>query len=204
MPALGLALLALLAPALVLAAEAPAFPYAPDPASPGAADWDGTAWTIVREGVTLRLEPLDDAARRAFIRRTTGSASDPFASAPGSRAGFAAFVLTVGNHSSGVVVFESQACRMGSGLEDERPPLDLAAIESAYRSIDQDVPAVFRDLRPLLFEGTLLLPAGQEARGLLVFRAPPEPVKRLHVTAPITRADGSITELKAAYRKRKR
>lgn len=178
--------------------------HQPEPTYDGASPYDGSAWTVDTDSVRIRLEPLDDAGRLAFLRARTGATGDPFAAVPGSEGGFVTFRIALENRSRGLLVFESQACRMASRAEDARSPLDLPTIESAYRMIDRELPEVFQTIRPLIFDGTLFLEAGKSAEGLLAYRPIPGKPKRFWIVVPVTTTDGARTELKAVYRKRKR
>jgi hypothetical protein len=178
----------------------PAATFVPESPPAGGPILDGERWTFGATGYTLRLERLDDATRQAFIRRTTGSATDPFATRPDRPGGYVSFLVELENHGEGSVSLNPQNCWLVDGRIPQYP-LDLPTLQSSYEVLEQELPAAYRTAARALLDGEVVVEPGQRAAGLLVYRPLRERTKRFRVELQVTSPTGGVDHFAAAYRR---
>lgn len=142
-------------------------------------------------GLTVTVEPLDPAARTAFIHSIDPKAADPFVSPPGRPPFYHAFKVEFINRTTHDVTFQPGNVVMISDTKDQQFPIDLTDIyrSAAYTSGDDpgsdpasDPQRALDRAAPFIFDlSTTIGPGGRLAR-LLMFGPPPERFReiRLH------------------------
>ncbi len=142
-------------------------------------------------GLTVMVEPLDEAARAAFIHSIDPKAADPFASPPGRPAFYHAFRVEFVNRTARDVTFQPGNVVMISDTKDQQFPVDLTDLyrSAAYSSGDDpggdpasDPQRVIDRAAPFIFDLSTTIRRGERLARLLIFGPPPERFReiRLH------------------------
>lgn len=178
----------------------PAADFVPDAKAAGAPALADGAWRVEAPGYAAELKLLDEAARRAFLSRRTGSPEDPFAPMPGQRPVLLTFLFRIENRGKGDLVFEPDATRLVGRDKEVSYPVGWPDIESAYALLGSEVPEAQRRGRGLLLDGQKVVRADGTEEGLLVFRSPPSGTRRFRLEIALTLPDGSEAGFGAPYR----
>lgn len=202
-PSRRLAASAALLLALPLAAATPPAAFVAAPSKKIETPYRDGAWVLDTPQVLIRLTPLDDAERGAFIRERTGHSIDPFATPPDRPKGFLTWKIELHNRSKERIIYQPQSTLLVTKSKFPLRPLDLPEIESAFALLEREVPPAYRHVRKALFDGEVILSPGQRASGLLVFRMVPPRTKAFTIDLAVTHASGESSRLSAAYRRAK-
>lgn len=174
--------------------------FAPDPKARSQPPPKNGVFAIERPDCLLEVEMLDDEARRAFLQKRTGVTLDPFASAPGSPAGFLAFRVRIANRGRGDLAFQPQLARLEFGKHDVRRPVSWPDVLLAFGTLGLAPPPAYAASRPAILDGDVVLEPGGEVTGLLPFRRPPPGTKTFLAIFQATSASGETISLAAPYR----
>ncbi len=177
--------------------------YLPDPTASNGELMDGV-WVFQSRTVVIRMTPMTDASRSAYIEEKTGSSVDPFGPRPDGSVRFVSFLLEILNRSDGPLAFEPQKCWLLAPPGELKLPVDLARIQTGYSVHEQDMPEAFTVAAQALFNGEQHLTPGHKVTGLLVFSAPRDSPREFRVELPIVDSRGQTFEYKAAYATEKR
>jgi hypothetical protein len=178
--------------------------YVPDPSAAGAPAMTNGAWRVEGKGYAAALTLLDDAGRRAYVERRTGSREDPFAPLPGSPSTLLVFLFRVENRGKGDLVFEPDGSRLVGRDNEATYPVGWPDIETAYGLLGREVPPLQARARGLLLDGQKVVREGRSEEGVLLFRFPPAGTKRFLLEIALTLPDGSATGFGAPYRLEKK
>lgn len=177
--------------------------YLPDPTATNGELMDGV-WVFQSSKVVIRLTPLNDDTRAAYILKRTGSRVDPFGPRPDGSYRFVSFLLEIMNRSDGPLAFEPQKCWLLAPPGELKLPVDLGRIQTGYSVNEQEMPAEFTVAGQALFNGEQHLPPGRKVTGMLVFSAPKDDPREFRVEIPLVDSRGRTLEYKAAYATEKR
>ena len=184
-------------------APAPLPGYLPDPTASSGELMEG-AWVFQSRTVLIRMTPLTDETRSAYIREKTGSLLDPFGPRPDGSPRFISFLLEILNRSDGPLAFEPQKCWLLAPPGELKLPVDLARIQTGYSVHEQDMPEQFTVAGQALINGEQILPPGHKVSGLLVFSAPSKSPREFRIELQLMNSRGKTLEYKAAYATEKR
>ena len=199
-----LLLAAILAAGFALAQNTALLPgYLPDPTASNGELMDGV-WVFQSRNVVIRMTPMTDAARSAYIKEKTGSRVDPFGPRPDGSPRFVSFLLEILNRSDGPLAFEPQKCWLMAPPFELKLPVDLARIQTGYSVHEQEMPEAFTVAGQALFNGEQQLRPGHKVTGLLVFSAPRESPREFRIELQLVDSLGKTLEYKAAYATEKR
>jgi hypothetical protein len=158
------------------------------------------AWRVEGPGYKAQLNLLDEAGRRAFVERRTGSREDPFAPLPGEPSTLLVFLFRVENRGKGDLVFEPDGSRLVGRNGEPSYPVGWPDIETAYALLGREVPPLQARARGLLLDGQKVVREGGTEEGILLFRVPPAGTKRFLLEIALTLPDGSAAGFGAPYR----
>ena len=190
----------------VAAADGPVLPrpvpgFVPDPERATCRLDPSGAWFLPGDSVGLRLAPLDDALRVAYLKRAAGTESDPFAARSDGRPSFLTFHVTVENREHASLVFEPQRCWLRTNLGQVRVPLDAVSAGSAYRLRGGELPAAYRPAMETLLGGDEVLARAESAGGLLAYESVRPKTRSFVVELHASTGDGEHRTCRAAYRR---
>ena len=183
------------------------------PDSPSRASWpsgkpplgvpwlDGITWVVEGDGYRIRLTQLDAEMRWKYIQAKTRAANDPFANTDPDSPGFLTFALELESTTDGDLVLEAQRCRLISSKHDFIQPLDIPTIEAAYTIQDGNMPAAYRQVKPALIDGEVILHNGDSGAGLLVYKGIDPKAKNFVVEVVLTKPEGEIDDYELPYRR---
>lgn len=177
--------------------------YVPDPTASSGDLMDG-AWVFQTGKVLIRMTPMTDEARSAYILEDTGSHVDPFGPRADGSPRFMSFLLEILNRSGGPLSFEPQKCWLMAPPGELKLPVDLGRIQTGYSVHEQEMPEAFMVAGQALFNGEQQLPPGHKVTGLLVFSTPKESPREFRIEMSLTDSRGKTLHYTAAYATEKR
>lgn len=174
--------------------------YGPSPDESTATLAPDGSWGMLIGGYVIRLTPLGEEGRRAYIEGLTGHHVDPFATRDGQEQKFVTFLLEMANREKGVMVYQPQRTWMKTRNAQIHLPLDLPTMRSVYAMHTTDMPEAFAAAGRALFDGETTLNEGEGRSGLLVFEAlDPWPKTIWSVEFPVTIGNGELVQFVAMY-----
>jgi len=127
------------------------------------------------KGVTIVVEYLDPPARAAFITTLDPTAGDLFATPPGRPQAYTAFRVEFDNESASAVAFQPGNVILSTDRKDQMFPVDLTDLyRVAARAENGDPDLLMRRVTPLIFDSSVMIPAGARLARMLVFGPLPE------------------------------
>ena len=202
-PTRPLAVLFLLAAVSVCLGNPPIPGYLPDPTASNGELMEGV-WVFQSRTLLIRMTPLTDEARSAYILEKTGSRADLFGPRPDGSPRFVSFLLEILNRSDGPLAFEPQKCWLLAPPGELKLPVDLARIQTGYSVHEQEMPEQFTVAGQALINGEQILPPGHKITGLLVFSAPKESPREFRIELRLVNSRGKTFEYIASYATEKR
>jgi len=199
----GLILVAALAGGPGYSAPAEVLPYLPDPGAKDAPELQGSTWAETGEGYAIRLQMIDDEQRQAYLVRSTGLATDPFAGRPGQAPRFLSFLLEIENRTEGELAFNPQDCWLMTNRKKIETPLGLTDLSFDYHVAGADLPPAYENVGRVLLVHPATIRPGGSLHGLLVYRAVEPATKTFGVDVQFVLPDGNVVRLKAPYRRAK-
>lgn len=202
----SLAVLLAVAAALLAAGSLPAsehgyVEYAPHAEARDAPELRGSTWHREGETYALRLQRIDDAQRQAYIRARTGLATDPFANRPEARPRFLSFLLEIENRGDGAIHMNPGHCWLMTNRKKIETPMGLTDLSFAYKVAGASLPPAYEKVGPLLLDHPVVVPAGESAHGLLIYRNFDSKTRSYHVDVQLTLPDGDLVRFAAPYRR---
>jgi hypothetical protein len=167
----------------------------------GAPYLDGLTWVIDADGYKIRLTQLDAEMRWTYIQAKTRAATDPFANTDPDSPGFLTFALELESSTVGDLVLQAQRCRLISSKHDYIQPLDIPTIEAAYNIQDGNMPAAYRQVKPALIDGEVVLHDGDSGAGLLVYKGIDPTADNFVVEVVLTTPEGKVEDYELPYRR---
>jgi hypothetical protein len=192
--------LALCCAASPAAAASSEFEFVPDPDATSAL-LSGSTWIATGSDFTLRLQRLDEQERRAFIEKTTGSPTDPFASPPGRKPGFVTFVMQLENNGASNLEFRSQQCWLVTNKNEILHPIGSEGLRARYGLVGREMSPAYESSLVAVMPTTRTLYPEESLAGLLVYRAFKPSTKRYRLDIQITTPNGDVALITLPYRR---
>jgi len=177
--------------------------FEPDPASANGELGERGEWTFLAGSLAVRLTPLDQETRQAYLREHVGIGTDPFAGRPGETPPFVTFLLEVANGSHDPVTFRPQKSWLVTSANRVRIPMDRLTMESAYRMRNTEMPPAYHAAADLLLSDEVTLADGQKVVGLLAYESLPEKTRWFRIDMELTGPLAERIDFRAFYRKAK-
>lgn len=134
------------------------------------------------DGLSLLVDFMEPAQRRAFIQTLDPAAEDPFAVGPGRPEYYHAFRVTFDNRSRGDVTFQPGNVILITDRHSQQFPVDLTDLYRLAVHAETSDPEVMIDrVAPLIFDSSTTIPKGERLARLLVFGPLPEKWKEFHL-----------------------
>jgi hypothetical protein len=175
--------------------------YEPDSTARDAPPLQGSTWVLEGEGYAIRLQMIDDEERQAFLLRSTGLATDPFATRPGQPPRFLSFVLEIQNRTSGELAVNPMDCWLKTNRQEIETPMGLTDLSFHYHVVGAELPAAYEAVGSILLAYPFSVKPGDSRHGLLVYRAIEPKTKTFHVQADLVLPGGDVVRFAAPYRK---
>jgi len=196
----------ILAAALAAAGPAQAGPAAgvsfrPDPEAKNAPRLQGSTWSQEAEGYAIRLQMIDEDERLAFIRSSTGLATDPFAGRPDQPPRFLSFLLQVENRTDGELALNPLDCWLMTNRKKIETPLGLTDLSFEYRVAGADLPPAYETVGRVLLALPAVVGPRSSLHGLLVYHAVEPKTKSFGVDVQLILPDGNVVRFTAPYRR---
>ena len=161
-------------------------------------------WMMEGPGYQIRLQRLDDAGRRAFIRETTGSGTDPFARPP-EHPGFLTFRVDLTNLGADNLSLRVEDCWLIGGKKTKvQYPIDLQTMQTNFRMMGQELPTAYEQAGQALLGSQVHPKRGETVSGLLVFRQVVDRTRQFVVELRPMTTFGQVGVHRAPYRRVKR
>jgi len=161
----------------------------------------GSTWFQEGEGFAIRLQKIDEAERQAFILRSTGLATDPFAGRPGRPPRFLSFLLEIENRTAGELALNPLDCWLMTNRKKIETPLGLTDLSFHYHIVGADLPPAYEKVGRVLLAHPLTVASGGSVHGLLVYRAIDAKTKTFRVDVQLVLPDGDVIRFAAPYRR---
>lgn len=175
--------------------------FEPDSSAEGAPELNGSTWLLEGEDYAIRLQKIDEAERLAFIQRSTGLATDPFAGRPDRPPRFLSFLLEVENRTAGELALNPLDCWVMTNRKRIETPLGLTDLSFEYQVAGADLPPAYEHVGRVLLTYPVTVEAGGSLHGLLIYRAVEPKTKRFHVDVQLVLPNGDVVRLAAPYRR---
>src|SRR5437867_1333411 len=150
---------------------------------PGASySLQGEAATIRTGTLRLTIAPLDDAARRAYIRERTPAGSDEFGPGPDGKPRYYTFQLVLENlGEKDPISFQPQGVILAQEGGDRVFPLDFPEAYRLLAGRDNVDPSLLEDLSKYMFDVGVTLSPGERIDRLLIYPAQKVRAKKLRM-----------------------
>jgi len=175
--------------------------YEPNPAAKEAPALHGSTWLQEGEGYAIRLQNISEEERQAFILRSTGLPTDPFAGRPGQPPRFLSFLLELENRTEGELALNPLDCWLKTNRGRIETPLGISDLSFLYHVAGADLPPAYESVGRLLLAHPVVVEAGGSLHGLLVYRTVEEKTKSFNVEVQLVLPDGNVARFAAPYRR---
>jgi hypothetical protein len=183
------------------AGETAVIRFEPDPAAKEAPTLQGSTWVETGEGYAIRLQRISESERQAFLLRSTGLATDPFATRPGHPPRFLTFVLEIENRTEGELALNPLDCWLMTNRKRIETPLGVTDLSFEYHVVGADLPPAYEKVGQVLLAHPVIVAPGGSLHGLLVYRSVDPKTKAYHVEVQLTMPDGNVIRFSAPYRR---
>jgi hypothetical protein len=175
--------------------------FVPDPEAEGAALLSGSTWIGLGPGFTLRVQRIDEAQRLAFIEKTTGLRTDPFAAPPGKEPRFVTFIAQLENNGAGGLVFRGDQCWLVTNKNEHLNPLGLESLAAAYSVMGGEMSPAYKVTAGAFLPDSRTLQPGESIAGLLVYNMFKPGTKKFELDIQITTPSGDVVSVGAPYKR---
>jgi|GEM_PF-6666949 len=173
--------------------------FLPDPTSSNGELHEDGVWVFRTGPALIRMSPLTDRGRAAYIQERTGSRIDPFGPKPDGTVRFIVFKLEILNRSDSPIVFEPQKSWLLAKPSEMKLPVDLARIQTGYSVHEREMPKEFNVAGQALLNGERQLPPGVKTSGLLAFTALRNRPREFRIDLEVVDSRGNTYKYRASY-----
>ena len=178
--------------------------YAPAVDLEGAPTHGEFGWILDGQGYQLRLLQLDGEERAEYIRETTGSGTDPFASPEGPPR-FMTFLVELTNLGSPSLSLRVEDCWLIGGRKTKvQYPIDLQTLKTNFRMLGHEFPPAYEQAGKALLASQVAPQPGETVSGLLIYRYVSPGTRQFTVELRPVLPMGQVGVHRAPYRRVKR
>jgi len=183
------------------AGEPKKYVFVPNPKPGTPAVLTGATWTAVGPDFTLRLQKVEDKDRRAYIQKTTGADTDPFATPEGKAPGYVTFVMQLENNGGSNLDFRAQQCWLMTNRKEILHPVGSGSLKARYGMVGREMGPAYESSLEAVVPSQRTLYAGQSMAGLLVYRAYKPNTRAYQLDIQITTPSGDVALVSLPYRR---